>query len=170
VGKCPVDVNEIAAQKLKVQRWLEPGSPGDRIFRDKGLKICFLDGFLLYTPDLEAVMKLLDLKVFLLASRAKAIERRAARDGYVTLEGFWKDPPGYVEKVVWPNYVEAHSWLFKTGDVEGDLNAEVLAASKIEAQVGRGLDIPMTESLKWVVDLVIRGLEDLYLSSGQNKP
>lgn len=164
-----MDANDIAAQKLKVQQWLKPGSAGDRIFRGKDLKICFLDGFLLYTPDLESVMKLLDLRVFLLASRAKAIERRAARDGYVTLEGFWKDPPGYVEKVVWPNYVEAHSWLFKTGDVEGDLNAEVLAANKIEAQIGQGLDVPMSESLNWVVDLVIRGLEDLHLSSCQHK-
>ncbi|MCV5117104.1 hypothetical protein OFC47_27165, partial [Escherichia coli] len=38
---------------------------------------------------------------------------------YGTLEGFWKDPPGYVEKIVWPEYVRAHEWMFEGGDVEG---------------------------------------------------
>lgn len=55
---------------------------------------------------------LLDIRIFLRASRNAALARRKARDGYVTLEGFWADPPGYVEKVVWPNYVRLHRWLF----------------------------------------------------------
>jgi hypothetical protein len=28
--------------------------------------------------------------------------RREARTGYTTIEGWWADPPGYVDKIVWP--------------------------------------------------------------------
>ncbi|KAK0741724.1 P-loop containing nucleoside triphosphate hydrolase protein [Apiosordaria backusii] len=61
------------------------------------------------------ILSQIDIKLFLLASESAAIARRKARDGYVTLEGFWKDPEGYVEEVVWPNYVEQHSYLFEGG-------------------------------------------------------
>ncbi|EAQ86713.1 hypothetical protein CHGG_07966 [Chaetomium globosum CBS 148.51] len=61
----------------------------------------------------------LDIKLFLRASRAAALRRRTARDGYVHMDGFWKDPPGYVEQVVWPNYVAAHRWLFEGGGCGG---------------------------------------------------
>ena len=32
---------------------------------------------------------------------------------------FWFDPPGYIDEVVWPNYVRDHVWMFVNGDVEG---------------------------------------------------
>lgn len=35
------------------------------------------------------------------------------------MEGFWEDPPGYVDNVVWPNYVKDHAFLFENGEVEG---------------------------------------------------
>lgn len=104
-------------------------------------------------------MKLIDIKLFLLVSRAKATQRREARDGYVTLEGFWKDPPDYVDKIVWPNYAEAHAWLFENGNVEGELNEEVLREKGIKAQVGKGLDIDMETTLEWTVDTIITELE-----------
>jgi nicotinamide/nicotinate riboside kinase len=157
VGLCPVNDQQISTEKSRVQKWLQPGSAGHGVL-DR-VMICFLDGFLLYAQQLEPVMKGLDLKLFLLASRAKAIERRASRDGYVTLEGFWQDPPGYVEKIVWPNYVEAHSWLFRGGDVEGELDGNVLAKAGIQGQTGQGLDIPMNVTLSWAVTQVMEGLE-----------
>src|SRR4051812_12533523 len=98
--------------KDRVQAWLQPGQPGYKVFEEQQLKVCLLDGFLLYSPQMGTVMETIDVKLFLGVSRAKATERREARDGYVTLEGFWKDPPGYVDKIVWPNYAEAHAWLF----------------------------------------------------------
>ncbi|KAL2882461.1 ribosylnicotinamide kinase [Colletotrichum sp. CLE4] len=159
VGKCPVSDDKIAAMKAKVAAWLQPGKPGHTIFTEGKLNVCLFDGFLLYCKEMETTMELIDIKLFLLVSRAKATQRREARDGYVTLEGFWQDPPGYVDKIVWPNYIESHSWLFENGDVEGRLNADVLSEKNIKAQVGKGLDIDMETTLEWTVDTIITELE-----------
>ncbi|KAL0940963.1 nicotinamide riboside kinase [Colletotrichum truncatum] len=159
VGKCPVSDEKISAMKAKVGAWLQPGQPGNAIFTEGKLRICLFDGFLLYCKEMESTMSLIDIKVFLLVSRAKATQRREARDGYVTLEGFWKDPPDYVDKIVWPNYAEAHAWLFENGNVEGELNQRVLQETGIHAQVGKGLDIDMETTLEWTVDTIMTELE-----------
>jgi len=159
VGECPVPDAKIAVMRERVEEWLQPGKPGHAFLEGQNLRVCFLDGFLLYAPEMQSVMDLIDLKLFLLVSKEKATHRREARDGYVTLEGFWKDPPGYVEKIVWPNYVEAHSWLFEKGDVEGELNKAILSEKDIHAQLGQGLDIPMEKTLDWAVGEVMKTLE-----------
>ncbi|KAI8300256.1 Nicotinamide riboside kinase [Colletotrichum sp. SAR11_240] len=159
VGKCPVSDEKIAAMKARVSRWLEPDQPGHAIFTEGKLRVCLFDGFLLYCKEMETTMSLIDIKLFLLVSRAKAQQRREARDGYVTLEGFWKDPPGYVDKIVWPNYVEAHQWLFEEGNVEGRLNEKVLQEKDIKAQLGKGLDINMETTLEWTIEIIITELE-----------
>ena len=152
MGQCPVPDAQIAAMKAKVAAWAQPGQPGHSVFSAapdgrQGLRVCLLDGFLLYCPPMAGVMATLDLKLFfLLVSRAKATQRREARDGYVTLEGFWKDPSGYVDKIVWPNYAEAHAWLFEGGDAEGALRRDVLAEKGIQAQADKGLDVDMGTS------------------------
>ncbi|KAH6656335.1 P-loop containing nucleoside triphosphate hydrolase protein [Truncatella angustata] len=161
VGKCPVSDSKIAEMKRKVDAWTQPGQPGHQILTQRGLKICLLDGFLLYSEEMEGVMDLLDVKLFLLVSKAKATQRREARDGYVTLEGFWADPPGYVDKIVWPNYAEAHAWLFEDGNVEGKLKESSLDEKHILAQKGQGLDIDMETSFEWIVDTLIKQLEAL---------
>lgn len=160
VGKCPVSDAKIDEMKKKVQSWLEPGQPGLETWVKSGLKVCLLDGFLLYSKEMQQVMELIDTKLFLLVSRAKAAQRREARDGYVTLEGFWTDPPGYVDKIVWPNYVEAHAWLFENGDVESRLREDVLAEQKVLAQLGKGLDIDMETTFEWIVDTLMKELEE----------
>ncbi|KAH6620959.1 hypothetical protein B0J18DRAFT_450382 [Chaetomium sp. MPI-SDFR-AT-0129] len=133
VGPCPATPSQIASNTARVQTWLSPGHPGSLIFNPtnpRKTRICILDGFLLYSPPpapestpatspFRNVMTHLNIKLFLLASKASALRRREARDGYVHVDGFWTDPPGYVEKIVWPNYVETHGWLFEGGDVEG---------------------------------------------------
>ncbi|KAH8677483.1 P-loop containing nucleoside triphosphate hydrolase protein [Xylariales sp. PMI_506] len=174
VGQCPVSDAKIAAMKSKVDAWLQPGQPGHQILIDSSsssssstaatspLRVCLLDGFLLYSQEMAAagVMDLLDVKLFLLVSRARATQRREARDGYVTLEGFWADPPGYVDKVVWPNYAESHAWLFEGGDVEGALAAPVLEENGILAQAGKGLDVDMETTFEWTVETLMRQLEE----------
>jgi nicotinamide/nicotinate riboside kinase len=162
VGPCPVPDATIAALKAKVADWTQPGRPGYGLLvapEGRHLRLCLLDGFLLYCPAMAGVMRHLDVKLFLLVSREHATRRREARDGYVTLEGFWKDPPGYVDKIVWPNYAEAHAWLFEGGNVEGELRRDVLEREGIEAQVGKGLDVDMETTLEWAVDTVMRSLE-----------
>ncbi|KXH33750.1 nicotinamide riboside kinase 1 [Colletotrichum salicis] len=156
---CPVSDDKIAAMKAKVEAWLQPGKRGHAIFTEGKLNVCLFDGFLLYCKEMETTMELIDIKLFLLVSRAKATQRREARDGYVTLEGFWQDPPGYVDNIVWPNYVDSHSWLFENGNVEGKLDADVLSEKNIKAQVGKGLDIDMETTLEWTVDTIITELE-----------
>lgn len=120
------------------------------------------------------------MKFFLTVSRARAMARREARDGYVTLEGFWADPPGYVEKIVWPNYAASHAWLFEDGDVEGKVRGEVLRETDILALPdvvgGRagdgsgggggnaeevGLDVDMKVTFEWAVDTLMRKLEEV---------
>ncbi|KPI40977.1 Nicotinamide riboside kinase [Cyphellophora attinorum] len=111
--------------------------PPTRTKEPTDFRLCILDGFLLYpdpaspNPDLQrlqnGVTGHLTLKLMLLASRDQTITRRTRRTGYVTLEGFWEDPPGYVEDVVWPNYVKDAAWLMR-GD--GDCSAESKASAE----------------------------------------
>lgn len=172
VGECPASAAKIEAQKARVREWMQPGKPGHDVFHSDPspgrelLRMCLLDGFLLYSPPkFSAVMGMIDVKLFLQVSRARATQRREARDGYVTLEGFWKDPPGYVDKIVWPNYVDAHSWLFAGGDVErGELDWDVLRERGVLAQHGQpgpggGVDLDFEETLEWAVGEVMAALE-----------
>ncbi|KAK7948326.1 P-loop containing nucleoside triphosphate hydrolase protein [Apiospora aurea] len=160
VGQCPVSDAKREEMRKKVEAWLQPGQPGHDVLMQsqqqggEGLKICLLDGFLLYSREMQEVMDQLDVKMLLLVSKAKATQRREARDGYVTLEG----PPGYVDKIVWPNYAESHAWLFKKDDVEGELDGAVLKETNILAQQGRGLDVDMDTTFEWTVDTLLEQL------------
>lgn len=167
VGACPVPDSVLAAQKARVASWLSPGQPGHAVL-ESDERICLLDGFLLYAPAVAPVMASLDVRLFLLVSHQKAAARREARDGYVTLEGFWKDPPGYVDRIVWPNYAESHAWLFEGGDVEGRLREDVLRENGILAQVDKGLDVDMSTTLEWAVGVLMAELERLVLGKGES--
>ncbi|KAL9586837.1 MAG: hypothetical protein Q9212_000655 [Teloschistes hypoglaucus] len=112
--------------------------------------ILLLDGFLLFTPSAPSTLRsLLDLKILLRAPYAEAKRRREARSGYDTMEGWWEDPPGYFDKVVWPNYVEENSGLFVRGDVDGDVDVEVCEREKV--RIKKGDNGGLGEVLKWVV-------------------
>lgn len=90
------------------------------------VRVAIVDGFLLYSQDMVAVRDAFDVRLFLRTNYETAKKRREARSGYVTLEGFWADPPGYVDKIVWPNYVNDHKYLFHDNDVEGDVNEQLV--------------------------------------------
>jgi len=137
------------------------------------VRFCILDGFLLFTPPLP--LDLMDIKLLLRASRSQAIARRANREGYVTLEGFWTDPPGYVEKVVWTHHARYHSVFFKDGDVEGEVDEEACRKAGLECFPSGALAAPpavpgstadkshnaftVTQGLEWVVERVAQYLE-----------
>ncbi|KAJ9498975.1 ribosylnicotinamide kinase [Exophiala xenobiotica] len=115
------------------------------------IRICVLEGFLLYPPsptseeeeefastargglagdETDELVELYDLthellsaKLFLPCTKSQMVERREKRAGYVTLEGFWTDPPGYVEDVVWVNYKRYHGWMYQ-GDAESESEGE----------------------------------------------
>lgn len=119
--------------------------------------VAIIDGFLLYTPPLEMVYRLIDIRLFLPVTRQLMLERRAARTGYVTLEGFWQDPPGYVEKVVWPNYAADHAYLFRKGDVEGELDEKQIEALDLHVAPKEAMQ-NMTKCLQWASRIVFQSL------------
>lgn len=156
VGKCPVAYSTIAFQEEKVEAALSDQK--DHPLTTSSLKLCLLDGFLLYPPSMAPVHPYIDIKLFLRTSYAKAKARREARDGYVTIEGFWKDPPGYVDKIVWPNYVEEHAYMFEGGDVEADYKWDILEREGIKAERTDGVDGDMEKTLSWLVDTILAEL------------
>jgi len=161
IGPCPVTPSTIAALKDKVAQWTQPGQPGHGILNssDHPLRMCILDGFLLYSPSMRTIQPHMDIKFFLRVSYEQAKARREARSGYATIEGFWEDPPGYVDKIVWPNYVHEHSWMFVDGNVEGELKQEVLKEWNIHCQSDKGVDVDMETTLKWTVDVLMKELQ-----------
>lgn len=121
------------------------------------IHLLFIEGFLLYhpepepepantTPDsLPTLTSLFDLKILLHTTLALALERRKKRQDYVTLEGWFEDPPGYLENVVWPHYLQYHQHLFVDGDVErGELKEDFVEggqrAIRKQPEDGMGMD------------------------------
>ncbi|KAK3669093.1 ribosylnicotinamide kinase [Elasticomyces elasticus] len=165
VGKVDVAESEVEDLKWKASRWMFQDVP----------PIAIIDGFLLYSEEMKAVRDLFDVKIFLRTDYKTAKDRREARSGYVTLEGFWKasmndtgpigrtdttlqDPPGYVDNVVWPNYVEDHAFLFKDGNVEGELKDDRLQDLEIRAMPVDAQE-NMTACLHWAYGVVEEALE-----------
>ncbi|KAK4636060.1 Nicotinamide riboside kinase [Fulvia fulva] len=148
VGQVNVDRVAIEDMKWKASKWMFADAP----------PIAIIDGFLLYSEGMKSVRVLFDIKLFLRTDYQTAKSRREARSGYVTLEGFWEDPPGYVDNVVWPNYVKDHAFLFKDGDVEGGVNESALDQLKIRAmpQDAQG---DMTACLQWAYEVLDEALE-----------
>jgi len=155
IGECPVSASAIAALKSSVDSSIPPDHP----LRTGALSLCLLDGFLLYPPSMSPIHPYLDIKIFLRTTYEKAKMRRERRDGYVTIEGFWSDPPGYVDKIVWPNYVEEHAWMFEGGDVENDFKEDALAKEDIRVEKGVGADRDLESTLRWAADVVLDGLK-----------
>ena len=123
----------------------------------QGRPIVLVEGFLLFGSGVrDSLDGIFDLKILVRASRAKAGERRERRNGYVTLEGFWADPPGYFEEVVWPGYEAEHGYLFRDQDVEGQVLEEAEREGGVKVQ--EGLDIGVEESCAWVLSLMEEAL------------
>ncbi|KAI4137189.1 MAG: hypothetical protein LQ341_005243 [Variospora aurantia] len=122
-------------------------------------RVLILDGFLLFTPSVPSSFRsLLDLKVLLRAPYAEAKRRREARSGYTTMEGWWEDPPGYFDTVVWPNYVEENQEFFVGGDVEGDVDEQRCQKEAVKAKMGA--DGALGEVLRWVSGEMVRAFEE----------
>lgn len=121
-----VDIDATLVDRLKKQ------------VADSGLshaRVAMVDGFLLYSDEMRAVRDAFDVKLFLQLDHDTAKTRREARGGYVTLEGWWQDPPGYVDNIVWPNYVNDHKYLFRDGDVEGQVDDDVVGSLNIDVMM-----------------------------------
>ena len=64
---------------------------------------------------------------------------------------------GYVEHIVWPNYVKDHAYLFVNDNVEGDFDPEVCQEMKLNP-VPRLAESDMTASLEWACTIFERAL------------
>ncbi|MCJ1314487.1 ribosylnicotinamide kinase [Agyrium rufum] len=151
VGPSGVDDSTIESLKENVRKWLT--DEGRSAPLSDSHRLIIMDGFLLLGESVRAVRENLDVKILLRAKYQKAKQRRENRSGYVTLEGFWEDPPDYVDKVVWPNYVEEHAFLFENGDVEGSVKEGLASELGVVVCPGEG-EWPMGKVLLWAVENV----------------
>ena len=143
VGEVDLDHKVIEDLKWRASRWMFEDVP----------PVAIVDGFLLYSEGMKDIRSLFDAKLFLKTDFKTAKARREARSGYVTLEGFWEDPPEYVDKVVWPNYVKDHAFLFENGDVEASMKQDQLDRLNIHA-VPAGAQRNMTACVQWAFDVL----------------
>ncbi|KAI9034796.1 ribosylnicotinamide kinase [Aspergillus affinis] len=92
-------------------------------------------------------------------------------------QNFWTDPPGYVDDIVWPRYVQDHAWLLlperKPGQ-EGATSCLGVNPQEVVKLVGQGVNVrtgagvtvapgqgelPMMDILQWAVEEVMKYLE-----------
>ena len=164
VGPSGVREGVIGEIRKGVQRWARGLEVGE-------VKVWLVEGFLLYVDPgsedegrkrLKGLGGLSDGRLWVNATRTEAIERRGRRKGYVTLEGYWADPEGYVEDVVWPGFVREHAWM-EAGGNERVLEGGWETKEKVivdEGVVGReGIMVgpqgsEMGQTVDWAVGIV----------------
>lgn len=148
VGKVDVDATVIDDLKWKAGRWMFQDVP----------PVAIIDGFLMYSEDMREIRDCFDVKLLLRTDFKTGKARREARSGYVTIEGWWEDPAGYWEKVVWPNYVKDHAFMFEDGDVEGEVRQDVVDGLGVKV-MPEGAQGDMTALLKWAYAVLTSALE-----------
>jgi nicotinamide/nicotinate riboside kinase len=122
------------------------------------VKIAIIDGFLLFSEEMKQVRELFDVRLLLRLDYDTVKRRREGRMGYVTLEGFWEDPKGYVDLIVWPNYIKDHAFLFKNGDVNGELDTAVCEQLGLQGMPKEAVE-DMTKCFEWAAGMILNSLE-----------
>ena len=140
VGESGVSSDIVEHLKDEVRSWIKDNELSSR-------SLIIVDGFLLFGRSVPEVREKFDIRILLRATFEAAKRRREARKGYVTLEGFWEDPEGYVELVVWPGYVEEHRSLFEGENVEGKVDETIVENLGIKVCPGEG---------KWGIEKMLR--------------
>lgn len=148
VGESGVSAETVRQLKDEVSERLGRGAESTQAQR-----LVIVDGFLLFGETVKAVRECFDIRLMLRATYAAAKKRREARSGYATIEGFWEDPPGYVDKIVWPAYVEEHAFLFEDGDVEGKIKGNVMDELGIQIHPDAGCTVE--QMLRWAIERIV---------------
>ena len=116
--------------------------------------LLFIDGFLLFGETVCKIREQLDIKIFLRSTYEDSKRRRSERKGtYITHEGYWEDPPGYFDQIVWPNYAKNHEFLFLNDNIEGPVNDEVSKSLDIDVVPGMGMKT-LEETLLYVCSVI----------------
>lgn len=87
-------------------------------------------------------------------------------------QNFWTDPPGYVDDIVWPRYIQDFSWLLLPESAQpktsGELKEAVGEGENVRGDVGvivapgQG-KASMPELLSWAVEEVVVGIEHAFM-------
>ncbi|KAK6528275.1 ribosylnicotinamide kinase [Arthrobotrys megalospora] len=145
----------------KVVAWLKG------VEEDLGTKVervVIVDGFLIFGKGVpEELKKEFDIKLMIRTPYEKAKQRREDRAGYTTMEGFWQDPPGYFELLVWPAYVKQHSYLFEGDNMDAGILTEEALGSGLRTPTET--DLTLMQTLQWAVST----LEHMKLGGRENK-
>lgn len=112
--------------------------------------VVLIDGFMLYHDS--SIYDHFDVKLYFRAPYQTLKARREARAGYVTEEGFWVDPPGYFDKIVWPQYVLTHGYLFEQNNVDGKMK---------DSTVAKGIIDINNDGKKSLKDILLITLQDI---------
>ncbi|KAG5360380.1 Nicotinamide riboside kinase [Yarrowia sp. B02] len=112
--------------------------------------IVILDGIMVYHD--AKFTELFDIKILVRSTYEDLKARREARSGYVTLEGFWKDPEGYFHNIVWPGYLKTHKQLFENENPNGEPSKD---ATREGIRIVPTNDFDVAETLDWVFDVIL---------------
>ncbi|KAI9931341.1 ribosylnicotinamide kinase [Aspergillus wentii] len=97
------------------------------------------------------------------SSESKEVDLEAEDDR--PPQNFWTDPPGYVDDIVWPRYVQDHSWLLlpEADSQDDDLvkrmgqGVNVRSDAGVIVAPGQGSK-PAADILKWAVEEIMKYL------------
>lgn len=146
--KAAIDEGTLERLKIDVAAWEKNLKSERKDWARSPLVI--IDGFLLFGESVREVRDELDIKILLRSTYEDSKQRREARSGfYITHEGYWEDPPGYFDQIVWPNYVKNHEFLFQGSGVQGPVNEALSESIDIDVVPGMGQKT-LEETLKYV--------------------
>ena len=72
-------------------------------------------------------------------------------------QGFWTDPPGYFDKIVWKSYVRDHKHLFENDDINETLREN----KELDLNTPVQMDLNMQELLIWAIGVLSKYLQEL---------
>lgn len=167
-GKLPSTFHTMQAEKNEHVRAVSLVSPDElddvkalvtrsELFQ-AGRSIGIVDGSLLYHDP--TIRSLLDVKIFLRASRDIARQRRFEKPEYVDSESgdnFWRTRD-YFDRIIWPNYTEEHGPLFENGDVQS--RPIVGLCEELGIVIQPELDLSVLETLRWAAESIIKDISN----------
>ncbi|KAK6360352.1 ribosylnicotinamide kinase [Orbilia blumenaviensis] len=139
---------KILSLEKEVVKWLRgiEEKQGTKVER-----VVIVDGFLIFGKGVpEELKEEFDIKLMIRTPYEKAKQRREDRAGYTTMEGFWQDPPGYFELLVWPAYVRQHGYLFKDDDMDTGVLTEEAFSGGLRTPIET--DLSLMQTLEWAVE------------------
>lgn len=135
-------------------------------YTENGRPVCIVKGFLLYHEP--RIRELLDVKLFLRTTKEIARARRFEKPDYAgehAEEGFWKTN-AYFDRAVWPNYIEEHSVLFHSSDVEGAPRRKL--CKQLGIQMQPRLEMSIEEVFRWAISSIAEQQKTTFIETSRD--